>query len=211
MTSSQKCPPTPTSTGYINNYRTQSSTFSNQSVSQDARRTPIRRHQSKRLRHMQGAWNKSKEEEPLELVDVIDIEDEDHSFSAFFVGMNNNALPSASQASSHHNQRVRNNNSNNHQANYQPAAQPPMHYPSSNKLSYNLNTTNAPPRHNTPGGTTSLPNQISTNPTPTTATIINAVNTINISNSQYKRSLVIKLRYHNNCYTGKSRTQTELL
>ena len=156
----------------------------------DARKTPIKLHESKRFRQMHGSWNKSRDEEPLELVDLIDIEDEDHSFSAFFVGMNNNGLPSSSQ-STNSQHRNKNNNSNNHIINT--IVQQPIQYSPSNKSSCNLGNSNTLQRHAVLQGATSLSYPISTNSTPTTATIINAVNTINISNNQVKRNLVNKI------------------
>ena len=62
------------------------------SFGHDILKTPTKIHQSKRFCQMPKPSSRKGREEPLELVDVIDIEDEDHSASAFFIGINNNGL-----------------------------------------------------------------------------------------------------------------------
>ena len=168
-----------------NNSQTHRNQHPNSSLGYDIQKTPIKIHQSKRLCQMPRSSHKNGDEETLELVDVIDIEDEDHSISAFFVGMNDNER-SLFPKSNPNQQKRKVDFPNDHQISHNLIEHPPVFIPQ-NKSSFTLDTSKAIRRAMITGSTT-LDN--SNESSLTTATIINAVNTINISNTEGTPNLV---------------------
>ena len=170
-----------------NNSQTQRNQLPNPSLGYDIPKTPIKIHQSERLCQMPGSSHKDGDEETVELVDIIDIEDEDHSISAFFVGMNDNER-SLFPKTNPNQQKRKVELSNDRQISHNIIQHPPVFIPQ-NKSSFILDKSNAIRRAMITGSTT-LDN--SNESSLTTATIINAVNTINISNTEGTQNLVNK-------------------
>ena len=152
------------------------------SFGHDILKTPTKIHQSKRFCQMPKPSSRKGREEPLELVDVIDIEDEDHSASAFFVGINNNRILSRPKTNHIQTEKVKNTNDPFTFANMGPTKTsflPP------NKSSFNSKNVLGDVIHGSNEFDTST-----TNCNATPANIINAVNTITISNGERLQSSV---------------------
>ena len=160
------------------------------SFGNDILKTPTKVHQSKRFCQMPKPSKRKGREEPLELVDVIDIEDEDHSASAFFVGINNNNNGLLSRPKTNHIQTGKIKSSNEPFLFDNMASSNGLFQPTSNKSSFNLkpNFNNAIVGNDEFNGTSSNRNA-------TSANIINAVNTITISNGERLQSSVMLLKY----------------
>ena len=168
-----------------NNSQTQRNQQPNSSVGYNIPKTPINIHQSTRLCQMPRSSHKDGDEETLELVDVIDIEDEDHSISAFFVGMNDNERSSFTKTNCN-TQNIKVDFPSDHQISHTLIQDPAVFIPQNNS-SFTLDTSKAIRRAMITKSTT-LDN--SNESCLTTATIINAVNTINISNTEGTPNLV---------------------
>ena len=177
----------PCTASYGSNARKQRNEHYTPTISHDARKTPITLRQSKRIRHINTS---SKGEDPLELVDLIDIEDEEHCSSAFFVGMNNNGLGLLNSSQPTNNaKRCPIDISNNHH-NVNNISQIPIEYSSTNKSSCNVNYSSTTQRRAVESEATPVICPVSSNINKVNSTITNAVNTISISNNQIKRNLV---------------------
>ena len=160
------------------------------SLGNDILKTPTKVNQSKRFCQRPKSSNRKVREEPLELVDVIDIEDEDNSTSAFFVGINNNGL--LSRPKSNHIQTGKMENHNESFLFDNIGSSNRLFQPTSNRSSFNSKTI----LNNTMLGKNEL-NGSTTNRNATPANIINAVNTISISNGErLQTSVNLQILYY---------------
>lgn len=178
-------PANPPKTPYMHNVREHIAQFSNSMIDGEIQKTPLKICQSKRLRDIPGSLHKSRVEEPLELVDVIDLEDEDNSISAFFVGMNNIGIPSQSKPNSSQ-QKGENKISNNLHITSNSLHKPFLFLPRT-KYSVPSDSSKTQQHNELPGRTFS---NNSVNSYQGTTSIIKAVTTVNISNKEEQQHLV---------------------